>query len=288
MRGRRAAGARRAVLLAALLGACARQGPRAAHNAAVVAMVGERPVTFADLAAYVKRAAGDEIQAVSPQVASSLLDQLVEERLLDRAVEDAVPPPPGLLLPEKRRALIGREAALEKITDAELRREYDAHPERFVKREEVRASQMLFAKPADAHAAVKRLEKGEPWLEVSRSASQAPNAATGGAVGVLGRGDLPREFEEIVFKLKPGQRSAPVAAPDGVHLFQVEERRDGRTLPFEEASAGLRLSLAEERSQEAVGRLIARSRTAHPPAVIEEHLPFPYVGALPRYVEPAR
>lgn len=271
-----------------LICSCTREGRRAAHGASVVAMVGERPVGFSEFATYVKDAAGDEVKAVSPQVASSLLDQLVEERLLDRAVEDAQPRPPGARPDERRRALIAREAALSAITDSDLRKEYAARPELFRRSGEVRVSQMLFANVAQAQGALRRLEKGEGWLEVSRAESKAPNAATGGTLGVLGRGDLPREFEEAVFRLKPGATTAPIVTPHGVHVFRVEERLDGRTVPFEEASAGLRLKLAGERSEEAVARLLAKSRAAHPAAVVEEHLPFPYVGSLPRWVDQGR
>lgn len=274
--------------LLVLAAACARQGPRAARSASVVAMVGERPVSFAEFATYVKKAAGEEVKGVSPQVASSLLDQLVEERLLDRAVEDARPAPPGDTPAEKRRALIGREAALHAIGEADLRKEYESHLDAYRREEQARVSQLLFENAPQAKAALARLEKGEAWLEVSRTASKAPNAATGGTLGLLTRGDLPRELEEVVFRLKAGQISAPVVTPHATHLFRVEERLDGRTVPFEEAKAGIRLSLAEQRSQQAVDRLRERAVKAHPPAVIEEHLPFPYVGALPRYVDPER
>ena len=46
-------------------------------------------------------------------------------------------------------------------------------------------------------------------------------------------------------------------AGHGVHLFRVEERADGRVVPFEEARPALRLALSEKRSGEALDRLLA-------------------------------
>ncbi len=71
-------------------------------------------------------------------------------------------------------------------------------------------------------------------------------------------------------------------APHGFHVFHVEERLDGRDIPFEEARPGLRIALAEERSAKAVEDAIGEARAAFPVAVLEDHLPFPYVGTNPK------
>jgi len=277
---------RRVLLLAlmiALLPACARKGPRAAYRASVVALVGDRPVELRDFAAYVKSSAGEELQNVSPKVASSLLDQYLEELLLARAADDAAPPLLAKSPEERRRELVDRRARLDAIGDADLRAEYDAHPDRWMRPELVRLSQLLLPTEEKAKEAVRKLAAGAPWEAVSRSMSSAPNAKAGGTLGLLGRSDLPREFEKAIWALTPGGVTEPLAAPHGYHVFRLEERLTARSEPFEEARAAVRLEVAERRSGAAVAALLQEAEQAHPARVVEEHLPFPYVGARPAF-----
>jgi parvulin-like peptidyl-prolyl isomerase len=146
----------------------------------------------------------------------------------------------------------------------------------------VRVAQLLFPAREAADAALKRLKEGAPWIEVSRASSAAPNAASGGALGLLAQSDLPREFEKAIWGLPAGGTSGVLAAPHGFHVFRVEERLDARDIPFEEALPGLRISLAEERSAKAVEDAVAEARKTFPVAVLEDHLPFPYVGTNPK------
>ena len=137
---------------------------------------------------------------------------------------------------------------------------------------------MILQNRAAAEAARRKVLSGADWKKVSAEASRAPNAATGGGLGWLARTDLPAEFEKAVWGLPAGGLSPPLVAGHGVHLFRVDERADGRTVPFEEARPALRLALAEKRSAEALSALLADARKRWPVTVIEEHLPFPYVG----------
>ena len=270
-----------AALAAALLpavAACTRKGPRAAERASVVAMVGEDPVEEEDFGSYVRAAAGEPLGQVSPQVASSLLDQYLDERLLEKAVESASPKPAGKTAAERRREVLERLARLDAITDAELKAEYDRQPERWSHPPLVRLSQMLLPTREAAEAARRKVLAGADWNAVSKEASLAPNAASGGGLGWLSRSDLPREFEKAVWGLPAGGVSPVLPAGHGVHLFRVEERADGRVVPFEEARPALRLALAERRSSEALANLLAESRKRWNVVVLEEHLPFPYVG----------
>lgn len=265
---------------------CARRGPRAASRPSVVALVGERPVDSRDFEAYVKSATGDEAKNVSPRVASSLLDQYLEELLVERAVEDGGPSPKNATPAERRRDLIAKRARLEALGEADFRAEYAAHPDRYHRPAVVRVSQLLFRKREAAEAAMKKLKAGASWIDVSRELSLAPNAATGGSLGLLSQGDLPQEFARVLWKLPAGGTTGILEAPHGFHVFRVEERFDAKEITFEEALPALRLTVAEERSARAAENIVKDSRQRHPVFVIEEHLPFPYVGTTPRWVEP--
>jgi peptidyl-prolyl cis-trans isomerase C len=274
-------------LAAALVesGCAQKGGPPAVARPETIAMAGDQPVTLDAFMAWVKTATSEDPKNVSPRVLSSLLDQYLDEVLLARAVEAAEPPVPGTTPREKRRAFLTRAAGLESLQDADLRREYDAHPERYKRPALVRVSQLLFRAREDADAAVKRLAEGAGWEDVSHASSVAPNAATGGSLGLLGRADLPREFEKVVWSLSAGRTSGVLATPHGFHVFRVDERLDARDVTFEEALPGLRIAVAEDRSTRAVGEAIAGAHRRFPVSVVEDHLPFPYVGSNPRSAE---
>lgn len=275
---------RGAALLALLIAAtgCSRNGRPGPPGPSVVATVGDRRVSLEEFFASARNAAGEDPKNVSPRVLSSLLDQYLEEVLLERAVAAAQPAAPGATPAERRRAYLARRAGLDRLTDADLRKEYDAHPDRYRRPALVRVSQLLFPTREAADAAMKRLKDGAPWIEVSRVASAAPNAASGGELGLLGQADLPREFEKAVWGLPAGGTSPVLPTPHGFHVFRVEERLDARDIPFEEALPGLRISLAEELSAKAVEDAIREARAVFPVAIFEDHLPFPYVGTNPR------
>jgi hypothetical protein len=271
-----------AMLLLGAAGGCQRGKEGAARRASVVAFVGDHPVEWPEVAAYIRQSAGDDAKRVSAKVASSLLDQFLEERLIERAVEEAAPKVDGPSAADRRRNLIGRKARLSEIDEALLRREWERRRSKEPGPPVVRVSQLVFRTREQAEEGRKRLEKGQPWSEVSRDLSVAPNAATGGALGFLAEADLPPKFEKAIWGLRPGGITSILPAPHGFHVFRVEERREGRQGSFEEEAPALRLALAEERSSAAVEAILAEARKAHPVSVLEEHVPFPYVGAFPK------
>ena len=154
-------------------------------GSSVVALVGDRPVEWQAVAAYVRQAAGDDANRVAPKVASSLLDQFLEEKLIERAVEEADPKAAGPTPADRRRDLIGRRARLSEIDEALLRKEWAARRTKDQGAPLVRVSQLMFTTREEAEEGRRRLERGQAWNEVSRALSVAPNSATGGSLGFL-------------------------------------------------------------------------------------------------------
>lgn len=61
--------------------------------------------------------------------------------------------------------------------------------------------------------------------EYARKNSDDPgSAANGGRLGQTNRGDLVPQYEAAAYDLKPGEISAPVVSPFGVHLIRLNER----------------------------------------------------------------
>lgn len=70
------------------------------------------------------------------------------------------------------------------------------------------------------------LSSGEVTFEeyASKFSDDPASAARGGKLGLTNRGDLVPEYEAAAYALEPGQISAPVVSPFGVHLIRVDDR----------------------------------------------------------------
>lgn len=78
----------------------------------------------------------------------------------------------------------------------------------------------------------KRLDKGEDFEELARQYSEDPGSASnGGDLGLMERGDLVREFEEVAFALKPGEISDIVRTRFGFHIIQLIKRMGEKINP---------------------------------------------------------
>jgi len=72
-----------------------------------------------------------------------------------------------------------------------------------------------------------RLQNGEDFESLARAHSQDPlSAARGGDLGWLSQGDTVPEFEDMMNRLQPGERSRPFKSQFGWHLLQAMERRN--------------------------------------------------------------
>jgi peptidyl-prolyl cis-trans isomerase D len=97
------------------------------------------------------------------------------------------------------------------------------------------------AAEAEIRALQARIEAGESFADVARTASEDPGSAPqGGDLGFAGRGVFDPAFEEALFALdEPGALSGPVRTEFGVHLIQLEEVRTVEYPDFETARSGI-------------------------------------------------
>lgn len=71
-----------------------------------------------------------------------------------------------------------------------------------------------------------RLTHGTDFADAARRYSQDGSAQQGGELGWVSPGELVPEFEQAMNRLRPGEISEPVVTQFGVHLIQVENRRE--------------------------------------------------------------
>lgn len=262
-----------------------------------IAVVGNRTVSLDDFKRYLRRNPATELVQLSPEAASALLDQHIEEILLSEhaadldllvpadRVAEAVRNDPGSTVVEKRDEL-QRNLLLSRLSDQteppaeqDVRRYYDENLEQFELGERVRVRQILLKDQetaAEVHAA---LRNGAPFEEMARKHSLAPNAGKGGEIGEISRGDLPGFIEREVFDLKSGAISDVIEAAGTFHLFKVEDRLPAETLSFDAVRPVIASRLRSDRIAEALSRETSRARSAIRVRVLSRRLPFTYSGA---------
>ncbi len=114
-----------------------------------------------------------------------------------------------------------------KATDQEIRAEWDQRPHE----ETLTAAHILFkvsdpSKEAEvrakAESVLKQAKAGADFSELAKKHSEdTSNAAQGGQLGPIQRGQAPKEFEDAAFSLKTGEISGLVRMQDGFHIIKV-------------------------------------------------------------------
>ena len=266
----------------------------------VVARVGDRMITLADFKRYLERNTGTDLAQMGPEVASAILDQYVEEIILSEyaaahgveipaeQIAAAVRSDPGSTVIEKRdemrrqKMIADLAANIPPASDLGVRAYYDQHAPEFHSGEEVHVRQILVHDESLADQIEEKLKDGASFEELSSQYSLAPNAKKGGEIGFVGRGELPKMFEDEIFALKPGTVSGVIRTDSSFHIFKVDERRAPGVVDLQSATPVIRERLKEEEVRTQIAEVAAKARKELTVAVLTKRLPFRYTGTLPK------
>lgn len=144
------------------------------------------------------------------------------------------------------RALIEAQVEPERPGDAECRRYYDAHVERFRTPDLFEAAHILIEPERDDDADWITAEQGacaiigtigdDPtaFAAAARAHSGCASAQQDGALGQIRRGELVPEIQAALEELADGTTArTPVRSRFGWHVLRLQRRIAGRTLPYE-------------------------------------------------------
>lgn len=134
------------------------------------------------------------------------------------------------------------------VKEDEARRYYKAHLSDYKRTEQVRARMIVVKTEEDAGKIRERLKKGEDFSKLAEETSLGPEGKKGGDLGFFGKGDMPKEFEDVVFSLPIGKISNVIKTAYGYHIFRVEEKREAKDLKFSEVKEQIINKLKRERS----------------------------------------
>ncbi|MCS7199419.1 MAG: peptidylprolyl isomerase [Caldimicrobium sp.] len=166
------------------------------------------------------------------------------------------------------------------VTEREMREFYEKNKSQYKEPEAVKVKHILVYVPQNADNKTKeraltrakqirnQLVKGAKFEELARIHSDdTASKEKGGDLGILRRGETMPEFEQEIFKLKPGEISQPIASPYGFHIVKVEKKISESILPFDAAKERVREDLKREKEREIVSMLLERIKQKNPPKV---------------------
>ncbi|MCO7514335.1 peptidylprolyl isomerase [Pseudomonas guariconensis] len=166
------------------------------------------------------------------------------------------------------RMLIEQELQLPGADEAICRHYYDNNRERYTSAPLLAVRHILLAcAPDDAEARsharalgecliAQLAEDGARFAELALAHSGCPSKEQGGALGQISLGQTVPEFERQLLRLPPGLAQQPLESRYGVHLVWVDQRVEGRALPFAVVHKAIRAELDQRVWQVAVAQYL--------------------------------
>jgi peptidyl-prolyl cis-trans isomerase SurA len=123
------------------------------------------------------------------------------------------------------------------IGDEEVAKYYEAHKAEFVRPEQVALREIVVStegkKPEElpnlkkkAEIALKRVQDGEDFGEIAKRLSDGSTKSQGGFLGVYKRGELSKELEDKVFKMKRKELTEVMETKQGFLVLEILEHYD--------------------------------------------------------------
>lgn len=243
----------------------------------VVARIDSLELPNAEFEAYLRSNSVALEAGLSSKVLSGLFDQYIDEVLLARlAVDDGFSV--GEETEEQAVERMIAAAMPENVSSADIDEYYAQHSSDYAEEDEVLLRQILVEDREMAETARAAVASGMSFDDAARQYSQGPGAELGGLQGVLGRGDLPPAFAEVIFSLGVGEVSEIVAADYGFHLFQVIEKRSATAADIEEVRRSIAARVRQRMRARIIAQLVEEARSSYNVAVYARNLPFNYEG----------
>lgn len=105
-------------------------------------------------------------------------------------------------------------------SESEVNKYYEENKQDFDKPVAIIAKHILVPTKEEAELALDRINKGEKFEDVAKEMSTDKiSAEKGGLIGPFKKGELVKEFEDVVFSLNDGEISEIVESPYGMHII---------------------------------------------------------------------
>ncbi len=154
------------------------------------------------------------------------------------------------------------------LTDTELVNYYKQHKEEFTQPAEVRLKGIYLSKDNKnnqelkkiSQEILKKLNQGVDFSILASQYSEGPEREKNGELGFFKKGELNKLFEDVVFKLNPGEVTPWLKTEQGWYLFKVVEKKEAKISPFEEVKEKIREKIFMQKKQEKIKEFLTKLR----------------------------
>jgi peptidyl-prolyl cis-trans isomerase SurA len=130
------------------------------------------------------------------------------------------------------------------ISKEEVQKYYDAHQKDFIRPEQVALREIVVSTSGKkdselpdlkkkADTALQRVKDGEDFAQIAKRLSDGSTAKDGGFLGIYKRGELAKELEDVVFKMKKNELTDVLDTKQGYLVLQVMEHYDEGQQPLQ-------------------------------------------------------
>jgi peptidyl-prolyl cis-trans isomerase C len=210
-----------------------------------------------------------EIKMTTDQIKASLppgktLDAFLKENKISR--EDIVL---GIKVKKLVMQELGKKA---KPSQKEISKFYNDNKDKFIVPENVHVRHILVAfvegdddkVKAEKKVKIENLRKqvvdGADFAEVARKNSDCPSKDSGGDLGLIGKGQTVKPFEDAAFSQEIKAIGPVVATEYGYHIIQVLEHNSQKTVTLEEAKSKIVPYLEQQKQSETFNALVKKLR----------------------------
>ncbi len=158
-----------------------------------------------------------------------------------------------------RDAVIGSEVRRNIVVDdSEIVSYYKLHPEEFTELPEYKLKAIYLSAEGGNEEEVEakkreineKISSGEDIGSLASKYSEGPEKENQGELGSFKKGELEKDLEQAVEKLKVGEMTPWLKVRAGWFLLKLEERKESRLKSFEEARREIEEKFFNEKSQE--------------------------------------
>ncbi len=135
------------------------------------------------------------------------------------------------------------------VSDEDAKKFYDENPRNFQQPEQVQASHILIkvdekaddatkkAAKAKCEDLLKKVKAGGDFAALAKENSDCPSKERGGDLGMFGKGQMVKPFEDAAFALKVGDVSDIVETQFGYHIIKVMDKKEAKTESFADSKS---------------------------------------------------
>ena len=148
------------------------------------------------------------------------------------------------------------------VTDTDIQKTYDNDDERFTTPESVHLREIFVKTGAEADGIYTALSSGADFAKLaSLKSTDEKRKNEGGDMGFVPRHMLQPELWELVFALKPGQYTKPLATHGGYSILKLEELRPPEKIKYETAKEGIKANLLDQLITQELANLVVELRS---------------------------